>query len=159
MAAGDMTATYEHTRGRVIQHTLVTITSETNGVSPTGGTLDTNEIPYGIYAGSMFGKVENRVAPHNLQVNLKSGNLTIGNDNKNQIITIIPYAVVNDPDGFPEVRLFDALAEGETFSGAYAGGVTLSTNELGFWIGCDEALETGSTLTLYLSLFSHVLDQ
>jgi len=157
MAAGDVTTTYTHTRGRLVRHTLIKCVVECNATTAVSANLDSTEIPTAYYAGMVQGRVDDRAGANNIQINIKSGATTAGNDNANQIYVLGVYAVDADPKYIPMKSFF---AEVPTPTNAnHLGGIVFPTPELNIWTHSSSAAENdGQTITLWIALLSHILE-
>lgn len=149
------TVTITHTRGRVVRHTLVYLAGTFNGSTYLNEDLDPDQMPYGVYAGSVWGKISDRSGANTVNLIIRNSATTIGNTNDFNLVDK-DQAVSDDPDGFGRVALMEDCPNqtGQNHISDF----TLPTRE--FRVSTNAgAGETGQTFEYWIAMLSHVLDQ
>ncbi len=145
------TPTITHTRGRHIRHTLVTAVGTLNGTN--AFTVDLDNMPYAIYAGTVQAKVVGGTA-NNVTLSIRTGISTVGNVLLDNDLYLLQLTVGTNPDFFPIQSLFESITAPTAAN--FMGAVTLPTNEIQLRLVASGA--NTNVVTVLIGLLSHILE-
>ena len=148
------TPTITHRRGRVIRHTQIVCVGTMEGSTPYR--LNIPNLPWGIYAGMIQIRSDGGTAADISSFRLGTNGVTVSGVDSSQYMNVQDLTLVTDPDYFPITSIFEQIAAPNTSN--EIGAIGLPTNEL--WLfGNSDGVSVTETLTVYIGLISHVLDQ
>ena len=152
------TPTITRQRGRVHEHTYVTCVGTLSGV--TDITLSLDNMPLAVIGGTVQARSDDNTNTDKTTITIRHGNATLGvfgeQHTYQQQITI-----ASDPDYWPIQSLFENFSASDANSSPvnYMDGIMVfPTNEWLLKAVSDQADETTETVTVYISMLSHILD-
>ena len=148
------TPTIVHRRGRMVRHTQITISGTLNG---TVDTLTTVEVPWGVYAGMVQAKSFGGTNAEVVRIRIKSFPVGLTDTYPGVDLYGEDLTIASDPDFFPIKSFFEEVGAPTTAN--QIGAFCLPSNRLRFFMDHAPGVSTTDTVTVWVGLLSHVLDQ
>lgn len=157
MAAGEWgTPTITHRTGQFIRHTSIVATCELDGTNIIP--LELSNMPYGVYAGMVQARVDGGTASEQVRLRIRCIPSGLGATPNASDIYAHNHTLSTDPDYFPIYSLFEQVQAPASANNQICH-FALPSNDFRIYAEHSVGVSTTDTVTLYIGMLSHVLDQ